>query len=72
MHALTERLEEVVGLLPGADGKTICLAKRQSKRVAMHMVQLVKNLLEDHRKTEGAGCQLHLVLPIESDGVSMA
>ncbi len=38
MHAPTERLEEVVALLPGAERPTILPLAGDKQRVAMHMV----------------------------------
>ncbi len=59
MHAPTERLEEVVALLPGAERLTHSAAgRRQAARGYAHGQQR-NPVLGDHGKTEGAGRQLH-------------
>ncbi|STW05958.1 ATP phosphoribosyltransferase [Klebsiella grimontii] len=59
MHAPTERLEEVIALLPGAERPTILpLAGDKAARGDAHGEQR-NPVLGNHGKTESAGRQLH-------------
>ncbi len=64
MHAPTERTEEVVALLPGAERPTI-LPLAGDKRVAMHMVSSETLFWETMEKLKALGASSILVLPIE-------
>ncbi len=57
MHAPTERLDEVIALLPGAERPTILPLAGDQQRVAMHMVSSETPVLGNDGKTESAGCQ---------------
>ncbi|MEG0532876.1 MAG: ATP phosphoribosyltransferase, partial [Citrobacter sp.] len=60
MHAPTERLDEVIALLPGAERPTILPLAGDQQRVAMHMVSR-----ETMEKLKALGASSILVLPIE-------
>ena len=59
MHAPTERLDEVIALLPGAERPTILPLAGDQQRVAMHMVSSETLFWETIGKTESAGCQFN-------------
>ncbi|STL32762.1 ATP phosphoribosyltransferase [Escherichia coli] len=59
MHAPTERLDEVIALLPGAERPTILPLAGDQQRVAMHMVSSETLFWENDGKTESAGCQFN-------------
>ena len=65
MHAPTERLEEVVALLPGAERPTILPLAGDKQRVAMHMVSSETLFWETMEKLKALGASSILVLPIE-------
>ncbi len=65
MHAPTERLDEVVALLPGAEPPTILPLAGDQQRVAMHMVSSETLFWETMEKLEALGASSILVLPIE-------
>ncbi len=58
MHAPSERLEEVIALLPGAERPTILPLAGDQQRVAMHMVSSETLFWETIGKTESARRQL--------------
>ena len=65
MHAPTERLEEVIALLPGAERPTILPLAGDKQRVAMHMVSSETLFWETMEKLKALGASSILVLPIE-------
>ena len=65
IHAPTERLEEVVALLPGAERPTILPLAGDKQRVAMHMVSSETLFWETMEKLKALGASSILVLPIE-------
>lgn len=69
MHAPSERLDEVIALLPGAERPTILPLAGDQQRVAMHMVSSETLFWETMEKLKALGASSILVLPIEDDGV---
>ena len=65
MHAPTERLDEVIALLPGAERPTILPLAGDQQRVAMHMVSSETLFWETMEKLKALGASSILVLPIE-------
>ena len=65
MHAPTERLDEVIALLPGAERPTILPLAGDQQRVAMHMVSSETLFWETMEKLKAVGGSSILVLPIE-------
>ncbi|MFP1559093.1 ATP phosphoribosyltransferase [Escherichia coli] len=65
MHAPTERLDEVIALLPGAERPTILPLAGDQQRVAMHMVGSETLFWETMEKLKALGASSILVLPIE-------
>jgi ATP phosphoribosyltransferase len=65
MHAPTERLDEVISLLPGAERPTILPLAGDQQRVAMHMVSSETLFWETMEKLKALGASSILVLPIE-------
>ncbi|HBC3296819.1 TPA: ATP phosphoribosyltransferase, partial [Escherichia coli] len=65
MHAPTERLDEVIALLPGAERPTILTLAGDQQRVAMHMVSSETLFWETMEKLKALGASSILVLPIE-------
>ncbi|MDU6411705.1 MAG: ATP phosphoribosyltransferase [Yersiniaceae bacterium] len=65
MHAPSERLEEVIALLPGAERPTILPLAGDQNRVAMHMVSSETLFWETMEKLKALGASSILVLPIE-------
>ncbi|EHC56030.1 ATP phosphoribosyltransferase [Salmonella enterica subsp. enterica serovar Inverness str. R8-3668] len=65
MHAPSERLEEVIALLPGAERPTILPLAGEQQRVAMHMVSSETLFWETMEKLKTLGASSILVLPIE-------
>ncbi|ACY89010.1 ATP phosphoribosyltransferase [Salmonella enterica subsp. enterica serovar Typhimurium str. 14028S] len=65
MHAPSERLEEVIALLPGAERPTILPLAGEQQRVAMHMVSSETLFWETMEKLKALGASSILVLPIE-------
>ena len=65
MHAPTERLDEVIALLPGAERPTILPLAGDKQRVAMHMVSSETLFWETMEKLKALGASSILVLPIE-------
>ncbi len=65
MHAPSERLDEVIALLPGAERPTILPLAGAQQRVAMHMVSSETLFWETMEKLKALGASSILVLPIE-------
>ena len=65
MHAPTERLDDVIALLPGAERPTILPLAGDQQRVAMHMVSSETLFWETMEKLKALGASSILVLPIE-------
>ena len=61
----TERLDEVIALLPGAERPTILPLAGDQQRVAMHMVSSETLFWETMEKLKALGASSILVLPIE-------
>jgi ATP phosphoribosyltransferase len=65
MHAPSERLDEIISLLPGAERPTILPLAGDNNRVAMHMVSSETLFWETMEKLKALGASSILVLPIE-------
>ncbi|WP_127959411.1 ATP phosphoribosyltransferase [Serratia microhaemolytica] len=65
LHAPSERLEEIIALLPGAERPTILPLAGSESRVAMHMVSSETLFWETMEKLKTLGASSILVLPIE-------
>ncbi|WP_196061694.1 ATP phosphoribosyltransferase [Serratia sp. Res13-Sevr-LER1-36-a] len=65
LHAPSERLDEIVALLPGAERPTILPLAGSQNRVAMHMVSSETLFWETMEKLKALGASSILVLPIE-------
>ncbi|AJJ64170.1 ATP phosphoribosyltransferase [Yersinia aldovae] len=65
MHAPSERLDEIIKLLPGAERPTILPLAGDKSRVAMHMVSSETLFWETMEKLKALGASSILVLPIE-------
>ena len=65
LHAPSERLDEIVALLPGAERPTILPLAGDQQRVAMHMVSSETLFWETMEKLKALGASSILVLPIE-------
>ena len=65
MHAPSDRLEEVIQLLPGAERPTVLPLAGDQSRVAMHMVSSETLFWETMEKLKALGASSILVLPIE-------
>ena len=65
MHAPSERLDEVIALLPGAERPTLLPLAGEPDLVAMHMVSSETLFWETMEKLKALGCSSILVLPIE-------
>ncbi|WP_431223013.1 ATP phosphoribosyltransferase [Serratia sp. L9] len=65
LHAPSERLDEIIALLPGAERPTILPLAGSQNRVAMHMVSSETLFWETMEKLKGLGASSILVLPIE-------
>ncbi|CAI1192904.1 ATP phosphoribosyltransferase [Serratia entomophila] len=65
LHAPSERLDEIVALLPGAERPTILPLAGAQNRVAMHMVSSETLFWETMEKLKALGASSILVLPIE-------
>lgn len=65
LHAPSDRLDEVVSLLPGAERPTILPLAGDQSRVAMHMVSSETLFWETMEKLKSLGASSILVLPIE-------
>ncbi|HHH0958228.1 TPA: ATP phosphoribosyltransferase [Yersinia enterocolitica] len=65
MHAPSERLDEIITLLPGAERPTILPLASDKSRVAMHMVSSETLFWETMEKLKALGASSILVLPIE-------
>ena len=63
--APSERLDEVIALLPGAERPTILPLAGDQQRVAMHMVSSETLFWETMEKLKALGASSILVLPIE-------
>jgi len=65
LHAPSERLDEIIDLLPGAERPTILPLAGDQQRVAMHMVSSETLFWETMEKLKALGASSILVLPIE-------
>lgn len=65
LHAPSEKLDEIVALLPGAERLTILPLAGAQNRVAMHMVSSETLFWETMEKLKALGASSILVLPIE-------
>ncbi|MBK4775452.1 ATP phosphoribosyltransferase [Candidatus Pantoea edessiphila] len=65
LHIPTERLEDVINLLPGAECPTVLPLAGNIDRVAMHMVSSETLFWETMEKLKKLGASSILVLPIE-------
>ncbi|MBS0847972.1 ATP phosphoribosyltransferase [Citrobacter sp. JGM124] len=65
LHAPSERLEDIIALLPGAERPTILPLAGEKQRVAMHMVSSETLFWETMEKLKALGASSILVLPIE-------
>lgn len=65
LHAPSERLEEIIALLPGAERPTLLPLAGDQNRVAMHMVSSETLFWETMEKLKALGASSILVLPIE-------
>ena len=65
MHAPSDRLDEIITLLPGAERPTILPLAGDKSRVAMHMVSSETLFWETMEKLKALGASSILVLPIE-------
>lgn len=65
MHAPSDRLDEIITLLPGAERPTILPLAGDKSRVAMHMVSSETLFWETMEKLKVLGASSILVLPIE-------
>ncbi|GAA0517681.1 MULTISPECIES: ATP phosphoribosyltransferase [Tatumella] len=65
LHAPSERLEEVIALMPGAERPTVLPLAGDQARVAMHMVSSETLFWETMEKLKSLGASSILVLPIE-------
>ena len=65
LHAPSDRLEEVIALMPGAERPTVLPLAGDQARVAMHMVSSETLFWETMEKLKSLGASSILVLPIE-------
>lgn len=65
LHAPSDRLDEVIALLPGAERPTILPLAGDKSRVAMHMVSSETLFWETMERLKTLGASSILVLPIE-------
>jgi ATP phosphoribosyltransferase len=65
LHAPSERLDEIIALLPGAEHPTLLPLAGDKNRVAMHMVSSETLFWETMEKLKSLGASSILVLPIE-------
>ena len=65
MHAPSDRLDDIITLLPGAERPTILPLAGDQSRVAMHMVSSETLFWETMEKLKALGASSILVLPIE-------
>lgn len=65
LHAPSERLDDIVALLPGAERPTILPLAGDKSRVAMHMVSSETLFWETMESLKALGASSILVLPIE-------
>ncbi|SQI40159.1 ATP phosphoribosyltransferase [Leminorella richardii] len=65
LHAPSDRLDEIVALLPGAERPTILPLAGDQNRVAMHMVSSETLFWETMERLKSLGASSILVLPIE-------
>ena len=65
LHAPSNRLEEIIALLPGAEKPTILPLAGEQNRVAMHMVSSETLFWETMENLKALGASSILVLPIE-------
>ncbi|OTA16397.1 ATP phosphoribosyltransferase [Xenorhabdus vietnamensis] len=65
LHAPSDKLEEIISLLPGAERPTILSLAGAQNRVAMHMVSSETLFWETMEKLKALGASSILVLPIE-------
>lgn len=65
LHAPTDRLEEIIALLPGAEHPTVLPLANEKNRIAMHMVSSETLFWETMEQLKALGASSILVLPIE-------
>ncbi|AKC60024.1 ATP phosphoribosyltransferase [Blochmannia endosymbiont of Polyrhachis (Hedomyrma) turneri] len=65
LHAPTERLEEIINLLPGAESPTVLPLAGNQERVAIYMVSNETLFWETMENLKNLGASSILVLPIE-------
>ncbi|CUX97110.1 ATP phosphoribosyltransferase [Candidatus Hoaglandella endobia] len=65
MHAPTERLDQIISLLPGAERPTVLPLAGNQNRVALHMVSSETLFWETMENLKALGASSILVLPIE-------
>ncbi|QOI10999.1 ATP phosphoribosyltransferase [Blochmannia endosymbiont of Colobopsis nipponica] len=65
LHAPTEKLEEIINLLPGAESPTVLPLAGNQHRVAIYMVSNENLFWETMEKLKKLGASSILVLPIE-------
>ncbi|MDR2709994.1 MAG: ATP phosphoribosyltransferase [Burkholderiales bacterium] len=65
LHAPTDRQEEIIAVLPGAERPTVLPLANDKNRVAMHMVSSETLFWETMEKLKELGASSILVLPIE-------
>lgn len=65
LHAPSDKLDEIIALLPGAEVPTILPLAGDQNRVAMHMVSTETLFWETMEKLKTLGASSILVLPIE-------
>lgn len=65
LHAPSDKLEQIIQLLPGAERPTLLPLAGDQNRVAMHMVSSETLFWETMEKLKSLGASSILVLPIE-------
>ncbi|MBT0718209.1 ATP phosphoribosyltransferase [Rosenbergiella epipactidis] len=65
MHAPSEKLEQIIDLLPGAERPTVLPLAGDQSRLALHMVSSETLFWETMEKLKALGASSILVLPIE-------
>lgn len=65
LHTAAEKLDDIVGLLPGAESPTILSLQDKSGKVAVHAVCREAVFWETMEKLKAAGASSILVVPIE-------
>ncbi|CAH0532973.1 ATP phosphoribosyltransferase [Vibrio stylophorae] len=65
LHAPTDRLEEIISLLPGSEDPTVLTLAHDKQRVAVHTVSAENLFWETMEQLKALGASAILVLPIE-------